>query len=94
LPRATILIAAGTQPNTCSRREDPDHFKLDGRYFTAIDENGAPAKPERSAKPREPRVLMSREPDGRFMSFFGDLHPSFFGNVVKAMGSAKQGFPW
>jgi NAD(P)H-flavin reductase len=27
------------------------------------------------------------------MSFFGDLHPSYFGNVVKAMGSAKQGFP-
>jgi NAD(P)H-flavin reductase len=27
------------------------------------------------------------------MSFFGDLHPSFFGNVVKAMGSARQGYP-
>ena len=27
------------------------------------------------------------------MSFFGDLHPSFSGNVVKAMGSAKQGYP-
>ncbi|MBL8832380.1 MAG: pyridine nucleotide-disulfide oxidoreductase, partial [Rhodospirillales bacterium] len=26
-------------------------------------------------------------------SFFGDLHPSYFGNVVKAMGSAKQGYP-
>ena len=27
------------------------------------------------------------------MSFFGDLHPSFAGNVVKAMGGAKQGYP-
>ena len=27
------------------------------------------------------------------MSFFGDLHPSYSGNVVKAMGSAKQGYP-
>jgi NAD(P)H-flavin reductase len=27
------------------------------------------------------------------MSFFGDLHPSFSGNVVKAMASAKQGYP-
>jgi NAD(P)H-flavin reductase len=27
------------------------------------------------------------------ISFFGDLHPSYFGNVVKAMGSAKQGYP-
>jgi len=36
---------------------------------------------------------MAREADGRFVSFFGDLHPSFYGNVVKAMASAKQGFP-
>jgi NAD(P)H-flavin reductase len=27
------------------------------------------------------------------VSFFGDLHPSFSGNVVKAMGGAKQGYP-
>jgi NAD(P)H-flavin reductase len=39
------------------------------------------------------RVLMHRAPDGRTMSYFGDLHPSFFGNVVKAMGSAKRGYP-
>ncbi|MBC8022056.1 MAG: FAD-dependent oxidoreductase [Burkholderiales bacterium] len=93
LPARTILIAAGTQPNTVLAREDPDHFVLDGRYFRAIDENGEPVKPERSAKPRDVRVLMSREPDGRFVSFFGDLHPSFYGNVVKAMGSAKLGAP-
>ena len=36
---------------------------------------------------------MSQREDGRALSFFGDLHPSFAGNVVKAMGSAKQGFP-
>jgi NAD(P)H-flavin reductase len=36
---------------------------------------------------------MSKAEDGRFTSFFGDLHPSWFGNVVKAMGSAKQGYP-
>jgi NAD(P)H-flavin reductase len=32
-------------------------------------------------------------PDGRGISFFGDLHPSFAGNVVKAMASAKRGYP-
>ena len=36
---------------------------------------------------------MSVRPDGRAISFFGDLHPSFAGNVVKAMASAKQGYP-
>ncbi len=93
LAAKTILIAAGTQPNTVLAREDPEHFALDGRYFRAVDENGVPVSPERSPKPGEVRVLLSREPDGRAMSFFGDLHPSFYGNVVKAMASAKQGYP-
>jgi NADPH-dependent glutamate synthase beta subunit-like oxidoreductase/NAD(P)H-flavin reductase len=93
LPARTILVAAGTQPNTVLAREDAQHFPLDGRYFQACDEDGRPVKPERSAKPHAVRVLLAREPDGRFISFFGDLHPSFFGNVVKAMGGAKQGYP-
>ena len=45
------------------------------------------------SKPDRADVLMSRYDDGRFVSFFGDVHPSFFGNVVKALGSAKQGYP-
>jgi NADPH-dependent glutamate synthase beta subunit-like oxidoreductase/NAD(P)H-flavin reductase len=93
LPARTILIAAGTHPNTVLAREDANHFHLDGRYFEAVDDEGRKVKPERSAKPRDPQVLLSRFEDGRFISFFGDLHPSFAGNVVKAMGSAKQGFP-
>src|SRR6202000_1284305 len=93
LPARTILIAAGTQPNTVLGREDPDNVVLDGRYFQAYDEEGNPAKPAKSAKPANVRVLMSHRADGRAISFFGDLHPSFAGNVVKAMGSAKQGYP-
>jgi NADPH-dependent glutamate synthase beta subunit-like oxidoreductase/NAD(P)H-flavin reductase len=93
LPARTILVAAGTQPNTVLAREDASHAFIDGKYFRALDENGEPATPERVCKPDEVRVLMYRHPDGRFMSFFGDLHPSFAGNVVKAMGGAKQGYP-
>jgi NADPH-dependent glutamate synthase beta subunit-like oxidoreductase/NAD(P)H-flavin reductase len=93
LPARTILVAAGTQPNTVLAREDEYNFSLDGRFFQAIDENGGPVKPERIAKPLTPQVLLSLRPDGRAISFFGDLHPSFSGNVVKAMGSAKQGYP-
>jgi NADPH-dependent glutamate synthase beta subunit-like oxidoreductase/NAD(P)H-flavin reductase len=92
-PARTILVAAGTQPNTVLAREDSSHFPLDGRYFQAVDEDGQPVKPVRSAKPGQPQVLLRRQADGRFISFFGDLHPSFFGNVVKAMGGAKQGYP-
>jgi NADPH-dependent glutamate synthase beta subunit-like oxidoreductase/NAD(P)H-flavin reductase len=94
LPARAVLIAAGTQPNTVLAREDSGHVKLDGRYFAAVDETGTPVKPERAiSKPDQANVLMSVGEDGRAISFFGDLHPSFFGNVVKAMGSAKQGYP-
>ncbi|HEY7991602.1 MAG TPA: FAD-dependent oxidoreductase [Stellaceae bacterium] len=93
LPARAILVAAGTQPNTVLGREDPAHVSLDGRFFQAYDEDGKPATPERVAKPAEVRVLMSLQPDGRAVSFFGDLHPSFSGNVVKAMGGARLGYP-
>jgi len=94
LPARSVLIAAGTQPNTVLAREEGVTLELDGKYFLATDEAGAPIRPERhTSKPKEPQVLLHRYPDGRFMSFFGDLHPSYFGNVVKAMGSAKQGYP-
>jgi NADPH-dependent glutamate synthase beta subunit-like oxidoreductase/NAD(P)H-flavin reductase len=93
LPAKSILVAAGTQPNTVLGREDPDNVFVDGRWFQAVDDEGRPVKPERVAKPAAVRVLMSIRPDGRGISFFGDLHPSFAGNVVKAMASAKQGYP-
>jgi len=94
LKAKSVLIAAGTQPNTVLAREEGVSLALDGKYFLACDESGAPVRPERhTSKPARPEVLLHRYPDGRFMSFFGDLHPSYFGNVVKAMGSAKQGYP-
>ncbi|HSC99453.1 MAG TPA: pyridine nucleotide-disulfide oxidoreductase, partial [Casimicrobiaceae bacterium] len=94
LPAQTILIAAGTQPNTVLAREDPTHFHLDGKYFRLVDEEGCAVRPVRGlAKPERAAVLSEIRPDGRAVSFFGDLHPSFYGNVVKAMASAKQGYP-
>jgi NADPH-dependent glutamate synthase beta subunit-like oxidoreductase/NAD(P)H-flavin reductase len=93
LPAKTILVAAGTQPNTVLAREDEHNVTLDGRYFQAYGEDGHKVKPEKIAKPGTVYVLMSVRPDGRTISFFGDLHPSFSGNVVKAMSSAKQGYP-
>jgi NADPH-dependent glutamate synthase beta subunit-like oxidoreductase/NAD(P)H-flavin reductase len=93
LPARTILVAAGTQPNTVLGREDPANFTLDGRYFRALDEDGNPVTPERVAKPAAVQVLTHLREDGRAVSFFGDLHPSFSGNVVKAMGGATLGYP-
>jgi NADPH-dependent glutamate synthase beta subunit-like oxidoreductase/NAD(P)H-flavin reductase len=90
----TVFVAAGTSPNTVLAREDAAHFELAGKYFTACDEQGRPVQPAHAMpKPASADVLQSRLGDGRFISFFGDLHPSYFGNVVKAMASAQQGYP-
>jgi len=93
LPARTILVAAGTQPNTVLAREEPQHVRIDGKYFQAVDEHGRNLTPERITKPSAAHVLMGVRADSRAISFFGDLHPSFAGNVVKAMASAKQGYP-
>jgi len=94
LPSHTVFVAAGTQPNTVLAREHAAQFHLEGKYFSACDEDGNPVRPQYSAaKPAAAQVLLSKQADGRYVSYFGDVHPSYFGNVVKAMGSAKQGFP-
>ncbi len=93
LPARTVLVAAGTVPNTVLGREDTRNLVIHGRHFQAVDEAGTPVEPERSTKPAVPRVLTSLRDDGRAVSFFGDLHPSYAGNVVKAMASARHGYP-
>jgi NADPH-dependent glutamate synthase beta subunit-like oxidoreductase/NAD(P)H-flavin reductase len=93
LPARSILVAAGTQPNIALAREDAENLFIDGKHFQAVDEDGSPVRPEKVTKPAAAHVLMSIREDRRALSFFGDLHPSFAGNVVKAMSSAKQGFP-
>ncbi|MBL8688976.1 MAG: FAD-dependent oxidoreductase [Rhodospirillaceae bacterium] len=93
LPARAVLMAAGTQPNTVLAREMEGRLELDGKYFRAVDEDGNPVTPERVSKPATPHVLAAIEADGRALSFFGDLHPTFAGNVVKAMGGTKQGYP-
>ena len=93
LPARAVLVAAGTHPNTVIAREEPAELAFEGTFFRALDEDGAPVLPERVSKPTKPYVLAALRPDGRAVSYFGDLHPSFSGNVVKAMGGAKQGWP-
>ncbi|MES2252762.1 MAG: FAD-dependent oxidoreductase [Pseudomonadota bacterium] len=88
----TILIAAGTKPNVNLTFDEPFTLTLE-RTFQALDENALPVIPQKSPKPDAVHVLMQKRSDNRGMSFFGDLHPSFSGNVVKAMASAKRGYP-
>ncbi len=93
LPARTILVAAGTQPNTVLAREDTTHAFIDGKYFRAIDEAGNPVTPEAIAKPAEVRVLMHRHGDGRFMSFFGDTASVLRRQRRQGDGRRQAGLP-
>jgi len=86
LPARSLYIAAGTTPNTICEKERPGTFALDsrGRFFQACDADGAPS--------RSGMFTSWREGDRR-VSFYGDNHPKYAGNVVKAMASARDGYP-
>jgi NADPH-dependent glutamate synthase beta subunit-like oxidoreductase/NAD(P)H-flavin reductase len=92
-PARSVLVAAGTIPNTSLALED-GNLVVHGKSFQAIDQNGEPIFPEKICKPKEPMIFCHNRADGRRVSFLGDLHPSYAGNVVKAMGSAKQSYPY
>ncbi|UIP92500.1 FAD-dependent oxidoreductase [Wolbachia endosymbiont of Anopheles demeilloni] len=89
----SIFIAAGTEPNTVIATEDKKHFKLSNGYFTHLNSSGKEIDPIFSPKMRDKdRILVYKE-GNKTISFFGDLHPSYSGSVVKAMASAKNGYP-
>lgn len=88
----SLFVAAGTSPNLSPVIEDNLDFTIDGKYFAEIDENGKRIKSSKSVKPQEFSIFTKIDQENnKSVSFFGDLHPSFEGNVVKAMTSAKIG---
>ncbi|MGB0748625.1 MAG: FAD-dependent oxidoreductase [Magnetospiraceae bacterium] len=93
LPARTILVATGTRPNVTLAREYPGLMDMEGDYYRLFDLDGNAHAPDWSKKPKDLQVLTAPRVEGSRMSFFGDLHPSFAGNVVSAMASAKVGYP-
>jgi NADPH-dependent glutamate synthase beta subunit-like oxidoreductase/NAD(P)H-flavin reductase len=86
LPCRSLFVAAGTSPNTIYEREHPGTFRLDARksFFQPCDGGGAPGRSG---------VFTSYAHGDRRVSFYGDNHPEYAGSVVKAMASAKDGYP-
>lgn len=94
LPARTVCVAAGTAPNVIYEKEFPGTFKLDEwrQYFEPhiVAPNGDGKMHVTESKDG---FFTSYESDGKFISYYGDNHPVFAGNVVKAMASAKKGYP-
>ncbi|HTR03857.1 MAG TPA: FAD-dependent oxidoreductase [Thermoanaerobaculia bacterium] len=96
LPARALLVAAGTTPNITYAKEYPDALPLDQkrRFFAphrAVFEDGAW---KLVAAPAEDggAFFTGFSRGGKFVTFFGDNHPVYNGNVVKAMASARNGY--
>ncbi|MBV9960224.1 MAG: FAD-dependent oxidoreductase, partial [Acidobacteria bacterium] len=95
-PARTVCVAAGTSPNIIYEKERPGTFQLDewGQFFAPhrVEANGDGRLHAVPAQKGERAFFTSYEKDGRFISYYGDNHPVYAGNVVKAMASAKDGY--
>jgi NAD(P)H-flavin reductase len=101
VPLRNLYIAAGTSPNTIYQSEYPDTFVMDKWFFQRYEpelQDGTvqlvAMHDEAAPKLGKPAPLTSYQKDGKFISFYGDNHPVYAGNVVKAMASAKDGYPY
>jgi NADPH-dependent glutamate synthase beta subunit-like oxidoreductase/NAD(P)H-flavin reductase len=98
LPARTVCVAAGTSPNVIYEREYPGTFELDHRkqyfrpYVARFDEASGATRLEAAGNPGD-GFFTSYFRDGRTVSFYGDNHPHYAGSVVRAMASAKDGYP-
>jgi NADPH-dependent glutamate synthase beta subunit-like oxidoreductase/NAD(P)H-flavin reductase len=92
-PARTVCVAAGTSPNVIYEKEKPGTFKLDEwkQFFEPFEvrKNG---DGKFHAVESKNGFFTSYEHDGKFISYYGDNHPRYAGNVVKAMASAKHGY--
>lgn len=87
----SVMVAAGTSPNVIYEKEFPGTFELDEKdyYFKPYKiSNGKLTQPENN----EAGFFTSYNHNGKYISYYGDNHPKYAGNVVKAMASAKDGY--
>ncbi len=95
MPARSVLVAAGTQPNTTYEREQPGTFQLDEKrsFFQVFRrENGTALPLKRGRDEHGPGFLTSYDDGAHAITVYGDNHAAYAGNVVKAMASARDGF--
>jgi NADPH-dependent glutamate synthase beta subunit-like oxidoreductase/NAD(P)H-flavin reductase len=95
-PARSVMVAAGTNPNVVYEREHPGTFRLDPTTESFAMHRAVPRREGgfalEAVAPGGRGFFTSYQKDGRLVSFFGDAHPVFAGNVVKAMASSYVGY--
>ncbi len=94
LPCRSLMVAAGTSPNIVYEWEHPGTFENDGYFFKPYQatRNNEAIQLSDNNNPRE-SFFTSYLHNGLTVSYYGDNHPAYAGNVVKAMASARNGYP-
>ncbi|MCZ2390374.1 MAG: FAD-dependent oxidoreductase [Acidobacteria bacterium] len=95
-PARTVCVAAGTSPNVIYEKEKPGTFQMDEwrqffKPFNAIRNEKSEIELVAAAK-GETGFFTSYDHGGKFITYYGDNHPKYAGNVVRAMASAKHGY--
>ncbi len=101
VPLRSLFVAAGTSPNTIYESEHPDSFVMDKKFYQRYEPSSFESMPtlvqmndETGPKVGKPAPFTSYQRNGKYITFYGDNHPVYAGNVVKAMASAKDGYPY
>jgi len=100
VPMRSLFVAAGTSPNVIYESENPGTFGLESKFFQRFepewndDPHLVASHDEPVPKLAKPAPFTSYAKHGRHVTFFGDNHPVYAGSVVKAMASARDGYPY
>jgi NADPH-dependent glutamate synthase beta subunit-like oxidoreductase/NAD(P)H-flavin reductase len=88
VPARSVMVAAGTSPNVIYEKEHPGTFKLDKwkQFFQSYAPSGEELIEGEG-------FFTSYQRGAKRITFYGDNHPKYAGNVVKAMASARDGYP-
>jgi len=95
-PAKSVLVATGAQPNIAYTFEHPDVFKRNGleyQPYEMIDDQLTIVKRADNLKEKNFGPFTSYDKRNKQVSFIGDTHPVFHGNVVSAIASALRTYP-
>lgn len=96
LPARTVLVATGAKPNIAYFYEHRGTFELDGQNYqtnTLVNGKLKPVAIAGNCKDPAFGAFTSYDKNDKRVSFIGDTHPVFNGNVVKAVASGLRIYP-